>query len=257
MIRHWISKPLAATGAGLLFAACTDTSASPTVLSEPEPLFAASATSEDVVMLATGQVAGTSKLVRNDSGVHMTFRTTGLEPGTVATIWRVLFNDPEECANPGNCTGTDSGNPAVDFSSFYPAGHVIGGSGKANYGASLPVGRLTVDPDPAANQLVRGPAQAEPGDGILNDARKAEIHLVLRTHGQAIPGLIQHQLSTFDAGCVTAPPALQGPKHMREPTARNPPSVGCARRMEELSIRRPSTGQGEGLRITAQYSGSA
>jgi hypothetical protein len=170
----------------------------------------ASRSTSDVHVFPAGpQLEGArSTLVRNDNGMSMTFHTSGLEPGTVATVWWAIFHHPELCFNPGNCTGADVNNDAqvelVDISVFYATGHVIGGSGKANYGAHLPVGRLTVDPDPSANQLIRG-------DGVLKDARGADVHLVIRTHGPAIPGLINHQLSTFDAGCTTAPPALQGP----------------------------------------------
>lgn len=81
---------------------------------------------------------------------------------------------------------------------------MIAESGEAHYWASLPIDLLTVDPDEDADQLIVG-------DGILEDPRGAEIHLVLRTHGEAIPGLVGYQLTTFNAGCTTAPPALQGP----------------------------------------------
>lgn len=36
--------------------------------------------------------------------------------------------------------------------------------------------------------------------GLL-DAMEAEIHLVLRTHGSMIPGMIDEMRSTFEAGC--------------------------------------------------------
>lgn len=171
----------------------------------------ASASTSDVVALESGgTVVGSSTLLRNDAGVRMTFKTTGIEPGTVATIWWVVFNNPAACdggISEGlelQCAASDFGNPDVDASVFYAAGHAIGGSGKAHYGAHLPVGKLTVDPDPSANQLIVG-------DGILKDARRAEVHLVIRTHGPRLPGMVHQQLSTFDAGCTTAPPGLQGP----------------------------------------------
>lgn len=175
------------------------------------PVLAAAQGSEaNVVVFATGDAVGTSSLVRNKNGVSMTYRSSGLEPGTVATIWWVVFNDPDECEGGTvagvalTCTAADIPDPAVDASVFYAAGHVIGGPGRANYAARLPVGRLTVDPDPDANQLIAG-------DGILKDAGDAVVHLVLRTHGPAIPGMINHMVSTFDAGCTTAPVDLQGP----------------------------------------------
>lgn len=163
----------------------------------------ASISTEPVIDFATGGAVGVSQLVRNDNGITMNYRASGLEPGTVATIWWVIFNNPDECATTP-CGEADLANPDVDASVFFAAGHVIGGSGRANYGAGLPQDRLTVDPDPDANQLIVG-------DGILKDARGAEVHLVLRTHGPKIPHLVHQMVQTFDAGCTTAPPALQGP----------------------------------------------
>jgi len=30
----------------------------------------------------------------------------------------------------------------------------------------------------------------------------AEVHIVLRSHGPAIPGIIDEQISTFEGGCI-------------------------------------------------------
>jgi hypothetical protein len=162
----------------------------------------------EVFEMATGDVVGESRLVRSDNGISMNFRSGGLEPGTVATIWWVIFNHPELCLMPYQCSGADVSNPGqvevVDISVFFAAGHVIGGSGTANYGAALQTDRLTVDPDPMANQLIFG-------NGILTNPRGAEVHLVLRTHGPKIPHLVSSMVKTFDAGCTTAPGDLIGP----------------------------------------------
>lgn len=114
----------------------------------------------------------------------------------------MIFHNPGACD--GDCGSDDLSNPDVDGTVFFAAGNVIKETGEADYWASLPVDLLTVEPDEEANQLIAG-------DGILKDPRGAEIHLVLRTHGEAIAELVGHQLTTFDAGCTTAPPALQGP----------------------------------------------
>jgi hypothetical protein len=45
----------------------------------------------------------------------------------------------------------------------------------------------------------------------LMDARKAEIHFVIRSHGPLIPGIIHEQISTFNAGCGGFPPELGTP----------------------------------------------
>lgn len=170
---------------------------------EPDP---ERTTTADVVVIETGDTVGSSTLVRSDNGASMTFQTSGLEPRTVATIWWVVFNNPDACAE--RCSSSDFENPDVDASVFFAAGNVIAESGEAEYWANLPVDLLTVEPDESENQLIVG-------DGILKDPRNAEIHLVLRTHGYMIPELVHRQTTTFDAGCTTAPPALQGPNTWR------------------------------------------
>jgi hypothetical protein len=136
----------------------------------------------DSVTFEVGDIEGESTLLRNNNGVQMRLNASGLEPGDVATVWWVLFDGDEI------------------RSAFYAAGSVVGGSGKANFAAHLPEGRITVDPDFDANQLVMGEAE----DAILGDARDEDVMLVLRTHGPKIPGLMSEMLSTHDAGCTSA-----------------------------------------------------
>jgi len=123
----------------------------------------------------------------------MTVHATGLTPGHAHTIWFVAFNDPGACSD-GICDVQDvlanRGVPAVRFG----AGHVIGDSGQANFGGHLAVGN-TGGPPCAA-----GPALGSCGPGLL-DARTAVVHLVIRTHGAAIPELVNDQISSFNGGC--------------------------------------------------------
>jgi len=147
-------------------------------------------------------VGGWSALVRNDNGIAATVHAEGLAPGTVVTLWWVVFNDPSRCTW-GSHAFADFGadgqlscalgdvlfNPAAVVSVQYAAGHVIGGSGTADYGAYLGEG----DTSGCA-------AAALPCNGLL-DSRAADVHLVLRSHGMAIPGLIDEQLSSFNGGC--------------------------------------------------------
>ena len=139
------------------------------------------------------ELAGTSSLVRTDQGISTTVRATGLTPGHASTIWFVVFNDPGACSD-GICDVQDvlanRGVPAVRFG----AGHVIGESGQANFGGHLAVGN-TGGPPCAA-----GPALGSCGPGLL-DARTAVVHMVIRTHGAAIPELVSDQISSFNGGC--------------------------------------------------------
>lgn len=131
--------------------------------------------------------AAGSSLARTREGVFMTFHTSGLTPGTVATAWWVIFNKPRNCAT-RPCSVADLPNPEVQSSLVNAAGRIIGADGTATYGDFLAVGDTT---------------GAWTGAGLMN-AFKAEIHLVTRTHGPAIlgdPTVLGQQLSMFNGGC--------------------------------------------------------
>ena len=123
-----------------------------------------------------------SMLVRNDNGVTGTVHTDGLTAGNAYTMWFVVFNNPAACV--GGCGADDLGRAGVNSSVVYGAGHVVGGEGN-NFAGWLGVG----DTDGA----IAGP-------GLLN-SRGAEIHLIIRNHGPAMPGLIDEQIHSFNGGC--------------------------------------------------------
>lgn len=136
-----------------------------------------------------------STLLRNDGGVRMTVHTSQLDAGGAYTVWWVIFNNPAACTHGmpelGLLCGEGDllafgGDPAVMSSVLYAAGHVVGMNGKATFGAHLRVGQLT-------NDVLWG-------DGLL-DARGAEIHLVVRSHGDPIPGIVSEQIRTFGGAC--------------------------------------------------------
>ena len=135
-------------------------------------------------------IAGASStLVRNDGGVTMTIHTSGLVPGNAYTVWWIVFNNPAACE--GGCGLDDLTRPDVRASLVYATGHVVG-SDTANFGAWLGVGDT-------AHVLASPPSPAGPYG--LEDARKAEIHLVIRTHGPADPAYLPAQISSFNGGC--------------------------------------------------------
>jgi hypothetical protein len=69
-------------------------------------------------------------LVRLSNSIFASIHTSGLEPGTVATGWLGIFNDPRYCAT-SPCTPADLSNPAVHGSllnqsmSDLDGGHVL------------------------------------------------------------------------------------------------------------------------------------
>ncbi len=149
----------------------------------------------------------TSTLTRMEHGLYMTFDAVGLEPGAAYTAWWVVFNKTENCSD-GECGLDDSfimdsnggillteeGAPQFNlpareitaFSLHRATGSVADIDGTAEFRAHLPVGdRTEVEFD---------------GPGLF-DAMKAEIHIIIRTHGPAIPGDLHEQMNTPWGGC--------------------------------------------------------
>lgn len=128
-------------------------------------------------------------LVRNDAGITMTILTSDLVGGDTYTIWWIIFNNPEFCATPHACAGGDlaprGGDPAVQSSVGFATGRIVTGMGVGEFAAHLAPG------DDADMRF---------GPGLI-DPMKAEIHLVVRTHGQPIPGMEDEQIGTLNAGC--------------------------------------------------------
>jgi hypothetical protein len=131
--------------------------------------------------------AGGSMLARNGEGVYMSLHSAGLAPGTVVTAWWVFFNSPKKC-NTSPCSVADLTNADAQPSLVNATGRIVGADGTADFGAFKAEGDTT--------GAVFGP-------GLLN-SKKAEIHLVVRTHGPALvedAQLLGQQLSTFNGGC--------------------------------------------------------
>lgn len=175
------------------------------------PLFssanAASSSQATVFTFADETPVGTSRLIRNDRGVAVTLSTSGLEPGDAVTMWMVVFNVPSECSP------EDDGGPPVcgedDLAPDTPVmvdvinvtGSLVGGSGKATVAAHHKAGEVGY----SVFDILGAPA---PG---LIDARTAELHFIVRTHGPMIPGLAYEMTSTFAAGCAGFPSVLGTP----------------------------------------------
>ncbi len=131
------------------------------------------------------------------------------EAQTVARLehpHRAIFNTPENCSNDicglddvflmdenGTFILTDEGartpnlpdRDVTGFTETRATGSIIDVDGTAEFQAHLPIGDAT---------------ETSFGDGLL-DVMKAEVHLILRTHGPAIPGRIHEQMNTTWGGC--------------------------------------------------------
>jgi len=133
-----------------------------------------------------------SKVTRNGSGATSTLHTSGLTPGYAYTLWMVVFNVPGECATTpcGEADVAPGTSAVVDV--VYVAGNVAGGSGKATFSGRRAAG------DNSGSVFAQLSAPA-PG---ITDPHGAEMHLLVRDHGPAIPGQIPNQIMTFGGGCT-------------------------------------------------------
>lgn len=152
-----------------------------------------------------------ASLIRMDHGISATLSSVGLTEGDAVTMWWIVFNKPEMCSG-GECGENDifnmdadekfilndDGSPpfngashaAAEISVSYADGQVIDVGGEATFRGQLPVGDLS--------RTLFGPG--------LKDTMKAEIHLALRTHQQAIPGQLDTMIYTLNGGCAEAFP---------------------------------------------------
>jgi len=121
-------------------------------------------------------IEGTSSTIhRDEDGITVNFKTDGLIAGNAYTLWFVVFGDAP-------------GPP----SSTHAAGKIVGGSGKGNFSGHLSVGDLF---DTPVNMTV------------FNNPLTAEVHMVIRTHGPAQPGMIPEQIQTINGGCTSGYPS--------------------------------------------------
>lgn len=116
---------------------------------------------------------GESTLIRKSDGITVHLKTTGLIPGNVYTLWFVVFGDVP-------------GPP----SSTYATGQIIGDNGRGSFSAHLSVGDIF--DNPALMTVFNNP--------------QAEVHMALRTHGPAQPGMISSQIQDLDGGCTSGFP---------------------------------------------------
>lgn len=157
-----------------------------------------------------GDLAGTSTIVRTNSGVSGTISTSLANSevsakGVAATLWIVVFNDPSACASTP-CGEPDLFDPDVMPDVLYGAGNVIGGSERITMGYHRQEG----DNSGSIATLFGLPTDDGEPWGLI-DARTAEIHYVVRSHGPVVPAHMPAQIQTYEGGCVDNAPFGYGP----------------------------------------------
>ncbi|MBI3802042.1 MAG: hypothetical protein HY268_34370 [Deltaproteobacteria bacterium] len=127
-----------------------------------------------------------SILVRTHDAVGATVHAFGLVPGNVYSFWVTAFNNPKKCATTP-CSAADVPNPEVQVSITFGSSQIAGEDGTVDFTAFRAVGDLT--------GVYLGPGLLKP--------YKAQIHLVVRSHGPASadPAVLQQQLTMFNGGC--------------------------------------------------------
>ncbi len=139
--------------------------------------------------------SGTSTLKRDADGVTATFEASDLPEGAY-TLWWVVWNNPSACAGIP-CLEPDLFNSATNVDLGYATGAVVGTDGKCNMSVRLDKTELL-----AGFPLELGIAS---GNGLI-DPLTAEVHLVLRSHGEVVENLEEEMIRTFNAGCVGMAP---------------------------------------------------
>ena len=150
---------------------------------------------------------GTSILTRTDTMITSTVEGANLVPGSVHTIWFVVFNNPGACSG-GECGENDIfGGPDLNVEGIVAAqigignatGNIAKADGTAEFGGVLRTG----DYAPTGHQLLF-PAGME-GDALLLDGNtnRAEVHIIIQDHGNARGGpQLLSQLTYVDTGCT-------------------------------------------------------
>ena len=162
----------------------------------------------DVLAFADGEAVegATARLVRGADTLFTRTDTRELDQGHVMTLWWVVFNNPERCEHgegglacgEGDLFDGPDGPTGVEPACVYAEGSLVGGNGHARFTDRLAVGDVR---DSCIDFFVAAVPELDGADYGLTNPERAEVHLVVRSHGPRIPGAVAEQRSTFAGGC--------------------------------------------------------
>ena len=116
--------------------------------------------------------------------------SAALEPSHAYSIWWVIFNNPQFCATPYECGSGDLGNDRVKPSVFWGGGLLADSDGYGSIDIEITRGKVSRE--------LFGPMK----DYGLRNIWNAEVHVVLRTHGEAgVAGTVAEQIGTANEAC--------------------------------------------------------
>ncbi|MEN8233664.1 MAG: hypothetical protein ABFR89_01915 [Actinomycetota bacterium] len=149
---------------------------------------------------------GYSYLTRTSGELLLSVEAEELIPGDAYTVWWVVFNEPDDCSEPG-CGEDDifnedgslniEGVMAAKIAVGNATANVAKANGTAEFGA-----RLKMD-DTMSDHQILFPAGLDGGALLTAMPSKAEVHLVFQSHGQARGGPeLLKQLTYVETGCT-------------------------------------------------------
>jgi len=149
-----------------------------------------------------------AQLIRTPDALRIRTHTTELDHGHVMTLWWIIFNHPEHCehgADGMSCGEGDlfhgpDGATGVEPACVYADGSLVGGNGGARFHDRITLGHGPRDS--CIDFFVDLVPELEGTDHGLTNPMGAEVHLVVRSHGPRIPGMVSQQRSTFAGGCT-------------------------------------------------------
>jgi hypothetical protein len=139
-----------------------------------------------------GVTGGAATLTRTADAVTATVSARGLDKKSAYTMWWVVWNDPGECAT-FPCTADDLF--ITRNTVFYATGFVTGNDGSANVTVHLQSGT------PSANTQVLFPPPPAEGGLEAGNGFGAEMHLIIRSHGKTLDGMVSTQIGSVGGGC--------------------------------------------------------
>ena len=133
-----------------------------------------------------------SALTRYKRSIRLDVSTSGLDPLTPYTLWAVVFNNPRYCQSTP-CSLADLSlspghDPRVDATIVFAGGGMSDAAGRGRF-----LGRVRKSGGRINSEIVLG-------TGTLN-AKSAEVHTVIRAHGQPEADQFFPSLSSFNGGC--------------------------------------------------------
>lgn len=149
-------------------------------------------------------VKGGGILLRSKDAVEARLSTMGLDARAAYIVWWVIFNKPSKCSAPG-CGEDDfflggelyrPGIDQADISVIYANGFVTGADGVANVTAHLNAGKV-----PAGWGVDFGWKDDKKSGLKKGNGNKAELHMVVRSHGPAMEGNIGFRTSNLEGDC--------------------------------------------------------